>query len=251
MNEEQQDQFQKLGDLLNQTSRDADDPVRRLAESFIADETFTHEQAEQDLPAYVMDELLERQVAHLYPDLHRHLLHCEQCADLHAELLADFITEAEPVDIPQPDLSFLPSSANKLVGLLMDVRVATRRAAEQIVNVEWPQLRDELIITERIFFRQIDKLGDSFVLQAGAAQALGFGAGEVLHTQRVLAASYRTNLALLEQARRLAPADEPTMHDAAQKAAEESAAEMGFHRDDQRRFAEIYVRWFIDQLAVS
>ncbi len=227
-----------------------DNLYQRLEEVFAPDESYTHAQAEQELPAYVSDELLGRNVGRHYPQLHRHLLHCRQCAELHVAMLADFVDEPEPMAVPRPNLSFLPPAPSRLAELLKDVQVATRRAAEQIVAIEWPDLRGELEITTRIFFKQIDKLGNNFILQPDAARALGFGAGEVLPSQRVLAAVYRANQTLRENATALSPVDEASLREIVQAAAQDAAQEMGLSYDDQQRFVDAYVAWLLEQFEV-
>ncbi len=225
----------------------ADDPRRRLLEALIPDETFTHEEAQAMLPDYVTDELLGRPVRELYPRLHRHLLHCQQCSAMYAAMIAD-VEEVVPlsVAIPQPDLSFL--SETKLDTILKDVRGATKEALQSVVASAWPQLQDELKMVTRVFFRQVDQFGDNFILQPNAARAMGFGSGDAPLSQIIAAATYRSNLALVEKYKR---AKAPTRQALAQEAetiAEDAARSMGLSEAEKTQFLSSYIAWLLQDI---
>ena len=225
----------------------ADDPRRRLLEALIPDETFTHEEAQAMLPDYVTDELLGRPVRELYPRLHRHLLHCQQCSAMYAAMIAD-VEEVVPlsVAIPQPDLSFL--SETKLDTILKDVRGATKEALQSVVASAWPQLQDELKMVTRVFFRQVDQFGDNFILQPNAARAMGFGSGDAPLSQIIAAATYRSNLALVEKYKR---AKAPTRQALAQEAetiAKDAARSMGLSEAEKTQFLSSYIAWLLQDI---
>ncbi len=228
----------------------ADDPRRRLLEALIPDESFSHEEAQAMLPDYVTDELLGRPVRELYPRLHRHLLHCQQCSAMYAAMIADVTEEIPlPVAVPQPDLSFLPPAHESgLDKILKDAREATKEALQSIVASAWPQLQDELKMVTRVFFRQVDQFGDNFILQPNAARAMGFGSGDAPLSQIIAAATYRSNLALMEKYKR---AKTPTRQALAQEAktiAEDAARSMGLSEAEKTQFLSSYIAWLMQDI---
>jgi len=222
-----------------------DDPERRLLEALIPDEAFTHKEAQAILPNYVTDELLGRPVRDLYPRLHRHLLHCQQCTAMYAAMIAD-VAEDPPLasGFPQPDLSFLSPYPNfGLNEILADVRGATREALREIIVSTWPQLQNEFMMVTRIFFRQVDQFGESFILQPNAARALGFGSEDVPLSQKLIATIYKSNMALKE---RYEMAERPSGAELSQEAktiADNAAQGMGLSGEERELFVSSYLAW--------
>ncbi len=225
----------------------ADDPRRRLLEALIPDETFTHEEAQAMLPDYVTDELLGRPVRELYPRLHRHLLHCQQCSAMYAAMIADVEEEVpQPMAIPQPDLSFL--SEIKLDAILKDVRGATKEALQSVVASAWPQLQNELKMVTRVFFRQVDQFGDNFILQPNAARAMGFGSGDAPLSQIIAAATYRSNLALMEKYKGTKTPTRQALAQEAKTIAEDAARHMGLSEAEKTQFLSSYIAWLMQDI---
>jgi len=240
MNDTQR-KLEQLNQLLAQSDLPADDPVRKLAEALVPDESYTHEQAEHDLPAYVMDEMLGRPVARLYPELHRHLLHCEQCAELHAFMLEDLVEEPAPVSIPEPDLSFLPPVG--LQKILQNPREAISDATTQIVKKLWPDWAADLDATLSIFFEKIGSLDASLTLQPAQARAMGFTGGDVSPPTRAAAISLQAHAALREAYQASDRVERAALQAEAERIARRAAHEMGLRGNEQRRFVEAYVAW--------
>lgn len=186
------ERLQRLAKLLADSRLPADDPWRRLAEALVPDETYSHAQAEQDLPAYVADELLGRPLAQRYLALHRHLLHCQPCAELHAALLADLVEEPPSVAAPPPDLSFLPGASRRRL------RRAVLRLAEAIAEAIQPALRPALAGLADVLFEEFEALGSALWAMPAASGGYALGGGEVSEEVRLLAATWATTAQLGE-----------------------------------------------------
>ena len=248
MTEEDKEKNPLDDDLLSQLSED--DPRRRLLAALIPDDAFSHEEAQARLPAYVTDELLGRPVHQLYPGLHRHLLHCQECATMYAAMIADVTQDSPlPASIPRPALGFLSSPQASSWGAMWgDVREATKEALREIIATAWPRLQDEASMMTRIFFRQLDQFGDDFILQPNAARAMGFGSGEVPLSQKLVAATYRSNMALKEKyAAAGKPLDEEMLQNAEDIAAQ-AATTMGLSMDESARFVAAYLAWLHEEI---
>lgn len=186
------ERLQRLAKLLADSRLPADDPWRRLAEALAPDETYSHEQAEQDLPAYVADELLGRPLAQRYPALHRHLLHCRQCAELHAALLADLAEEPSEAAAPPPDLSFLLGVYRRRL------RKAALQLAEAIAEAIQPALRASLAALAEVLFDEFEVLGTNLGAAPAASGGYALAGGEVSEEVRLLAATWATTAQLGE-----------------------------------------------------
>lgn len=165
------------------------DPRQRLAEAVTPDESYSHDRAIEELPAYVVDELQYRSVSQLYPALHRHLLNCQSCAELHAELLTEFLNEPSAIAMPEPNLSFLPPMSHAPVPSYVEqLRTFVTRATEAILQRVDPKRLSEVgIAAEALFVRLGDRL-EGFALVPAPQTAYGFS-GRLSPTARYLAAS--------------------------------------------------------------
>ncbi len=184
MTNERDEQLQRLAQVLKTTQAQTGDPLRRLAEALVLDDSYDHQQAEQDLPGYVNAALLGQPVARLYPALHRHLLNCRQCATLHMAMLTDLGEEPARVAVPQPDLSFLPGA------YVRRLRSATLRLAQQIGAVLLPGSLSELADVAELLLDELQELGPNLRASPGPGVALGFASGDLPDEIKLLAATW-------------------------------------------------------------
>lgn len=235
MSDEHEANLRRLAELLQTSAVAADDPMRRLAEALVPDASYSHEQAEQDLPDYVSDELLGRQVARLYPALHRHLLQCETCAEMHAGMVAAFDEAPIDIAIPAPRLDFLPP---------IDWRKKLLSTVGEILRRLKPKPTEPLDSIAEIFFAQIDQGRDVRPSRGGVlVPTFAFGGGDAPITLRVLAATYIANQMLasrygsLEQAAAGLPAVTSEITALAMAAAKEA----GIARKERQGFVDAYL----------
>lgn len=235
MSDEYEANLQRLAELLRTSPVAGGDPMRRLAEALVADASYSHEQAEQELPDYVGDELLGRPVARLYPGLHRHLLQCQSCAEMHASMLSAFDEAPIDIAIPAPRLDFLPP---------IDLWQQTLAIARAILNRIWPALREPFDEMAALVQTRIAQGSDMRRLQSGAlVPGFAFGGGDAPVTLRVLAATHIANQALasrygsLEQAAASLPAAATEIAAIAMAAAKQA----GIAKKDRQRFVTVYL----------
>lgn len=235
MSDEHEANLRRLAELLQTSAVAADDPMRRLAEALVPDASYSHEQAEQDLPDYVSDELLGRPVARLYPALHRHLLQCETCAEMHAGMLSAFDEVPIDVAIPAPRLDFLPP---------IDIWQRTKAIARIILGRAWPAVREPFDAIAELARKQIEQGNDMKRLRSGMlVPTFSFGGGDAPITLRVLAATYIANQTLasrygsLEQAAAGLPAATTEIAALAMAAAKEA----GIARKERQGFVDAYL----------
>ncbi len=221
------------------TGNDASSVRRRLAEALTPDEGTAHEQVEKALPSFVADELLGRNVARLYPSVHRHLLHCDQCASLHVDLLRDFSADPEDVDVGLPDLSFLvPTiSRSRIASPAM-----TLDAAKHILTEVWPKMVNQLDIVADVFFHEIERIGKPFALQSGYAQALGYG-GDTPIALKVLAATFKANQDIQEGMMAQPEFDFDKMRSEIEYRAARAALDAGLGKKERKEFVDAYMIW--------
>lgn len=240
MNDRSDTRLRHLADAVAHSQRVLNHPARRIADSLLDDETYTHAQAEQELPSYVTDELRGQPVAELYPLLNRHLLHCEDCADLYVFLLADQSQELAPVIVPVPSLKFLRA---------LQRRRFIERATEAILNKLHPAGLAELSIIAEVFFDQVKDQVDRVTLQPTIQTAFNFSANTPV-TLRYLAASatatQRLTNQLLSDKAISSSADTEIgrlIHQIALKAASDLKL-----RKQAQPFANYYTTWVTDHL---
>ena len=240
--------IRQLAELCETIGLESQHPLRKLVDTLAINQDEEHEGWKHDLALYVVDELMGLDVGKRYPELHHHLQQCPQCAELHTSLLEDFTENPVPVESPSPDLSFLPQLAPTQTSLLQDLPAATKAAIEFLVSIEWPELKTEIAIAARIFFRQLENFDGEFRLQPGMAHAMGFGGGEVSVSQRLVVASYRANQILQSTVldnQSLGPAQIRT---AARSAALQASQELKLSGGERERFVKAYQNWATDRL---
>ncbi|MCS6845998.1 MAG: hypothetical protein NZ528_17035 [Caldilineales bacterium] len=239
MPHENDERLQRLARLLAESDLPADDPWRRLAEALAPDDAYSHEQAEEELPAYVADELLGRPLAQRYPSLHRHLLHCRQCAELHAALLADLAEEPPDVPVPPPDLSFLSGVYRRRL------RRAALQLAEAIVEALQPALRSSLAGLAEVLFDELEALGSALWAAPAASGGFALAGGELSDEARWLAAAWATTAQLGEGRTAQEVADlqrTGAWTVLAQETAARVAANLDFPPRQAAQFAQEYAR---------
>ena len=237
MTHENDEQLQRLAKLLETSGATPGDPARRLAESLVPDDSYSHQQAEQDLPLYVTDEMLGRPAARLYPALHRHLLNCQECAALHVAMLADMVEEPEEVAVPPPDLSFLPGA------YFRRLRSATLRLAQEIAAALFPDSLPVLADVADLLFDELQELGPDLRADPGLGAAFAMAGGDLPDEVRVLAATWAATRRLGESL----GADE-MIHlqqagvwtEMARRTSAQAAADLVFPLQQADRFAQTY-----------
>lgn len=89
------------------------EPIRTLACAVwnIPDDPAMHARCEAELPAWVASEIEGWPAAQTEWPIRRHLLRCDDCADMYADLLEiglmDVVDRFRASPVPAPDLSFL------------------------------------------------------------------------------------------------------------------------------------------------
>lgn len=184
MTDPRDEQLQRLAQALRNTQLPPDDALRRLAETLVDDDSYSHEQAQQDLPGYVSAALVGQPAAQQYPALHRHLLHCKQCAILHVAMLQDLTAEPPPVSVPQPDLSFLPGA------YMRRLRRATLRLAQRIGAVLFPDSLPALADVAELVLDELQELGINLRASPAPGAALAFTSGDLPDEIKLLAATW-------------------------------------------------------------
>ncbi len=184
MTDQRDERLQRLAQALRSTQLPPDDALRRLAETLVDDDSYSHEQAQLDLPGYVSAALLGRPAAQQYPALHRHLLHCKQCSKLHVAMLQDLTAEPARVAVPQPDLSFLPGA------YMRRLRRAVLRLAQQIGAVLFPGSLPALADIAELLLDELQELGPNLRTSPAPGAALAFGSGDLPDEIKLLAATW-------------------------------------------------------------
>lgn len=242
MTEQRDEQLQRLAQALRSTQIPPGDPARHLAEALVGDDNYSHEQAEQDLPGYVTAALLGQPAVQHYPALHRHLLHCTQCARLHAAMLQDLTVEPAQVPVPQPNLSFLPGA------YMRRLRSATLRLAQQIGAVLFPGSLSALTDMAEIVLDELQEIGTNLRASPAPGAALGFASGDLPDEIKLLAATWATTGRLGESlsAGQIASLQQSgTWVETARFAALQAASDLDF----SPRQAEHFAREFADLVA--
>lgn len=237
MTDQHDDQLQRLQQALQSTQVPSDDPMRRLAEALVPDDSYSHKQAELDLPGYVNAALLGQPATQQYPALHRHLLGCPQCAALHVAMLHDLTAEPAEVAVPQPDLSFLPGT------YMRRLRSATLRLAQQIGAVLFPDSLPALAEMAELLLDELQELGPNLRASPTPGVALGFASGDLPDEIKLLVATWLATRQLGENF----DADDITQlqrtgewPSAVRQAAVEAAADLGYSRERAIQFAQVY-----------
>lgn len=200
------------------------------------------EECQTQLPAYVEAELEGAELAARFPAVWRHLLLCDACGALYADLLEVSMLEEtsrlpSPAVIPAPDLSFLPSRATTMRRWVQEIAAA-------IVARMTPESLAEFTSLCGAFFERVEELGGAFQIRSTSELALAFGT-EVSTTLPILAASFSTTQAVLDV---LDTVEGQPKHSAAQlvnlikRVAHREARLLGLSRAQANTFATEYVQ---------
>ncbi len=184
MTDQRDEQMQRLAQALRSTQLPPDDALRRLASALVDDDSYSHEQAQQDLPAYVSAALVGQPAAQQYSALHRHLLHCHECASLHVAMLQDLTVEPPAMPVPQPDLSFLPGA------YMRRLRRAVLRMAQKIGAVLFPESLPALADVAELLLDELQEMGPNLRSSPAPGGALAFASGDLPDEIRLLAATW-------------------------------------------------------------
>lgn len=233
------EQLQRLQQALHSTQVPPDDPLRRFAEALVDDDSYSHEQAERDLPNYVNAALLGQPAVQQYPALHHHLLQCKQCALLHVAMLQDLTVEPARVAVPQPDLSFLPGS------YLRRLRRATLRLAQQIGAMLFPNSLPALDDVAELVLDELQELGSNLRASPVAGAVLGFASGDLPDEIKLLAATWAAAGRLGESlsAGQMASLQQSgAWPETARSAALQAAMDLDFDPRQAERFAREFAR---------
>jgi len=212
------------------------------------DPVLSCEECQACLPAYVEAELEEEKLTARFPAVWRHLLLCDECGALYADMLEISMLEEAgrlpvPAAIPAPDLSFLPSPTAAM-------RKWVREIATLIVAHRIPESVAEFSPLCEAFFERVEALGEAFQIHSTSELALAFGA-EVSPTLTILAATFDTTKAILDM---LDTAEGQPEYSATQLAdlfkrtAHKEARRLGLSRSQANTFAADYLRAARDYL---
>ncbi len=237
MTHEHDDQLQRLAELLKTTQIEPDDPMRRLAEALVPDDSYSHQQAERDLPLYVTDEMLDLPAPRRFPELDRHLLTCEKCAALHLAMLTDMVEEPAPIAVPPSDLSFLPGA------YFRRLRSATLRLAQGIAAALFPDSLPALADVADLLLDELQDRGPDLRAAPGHSAFFAMTGGDLPDEVRVLAATWTATRKLgeslgVDEMVRLQQTG--VWAEMARRAAAQAAADLGFPRRQADRFAQAY-----------
>jgi hypothetical protein len=177
--------------------RPAPSEVLQLARALTStvDSLITHEECQADLPAYIDAETTGRPAARMYPQVKHHLDLCPACESTYIEALQLALSEERgelPLldQITTADLSFLPT---------LSLAEYVQQLAEEIIQAIAPELVGELRAIAELFFERVEALGQNFKFGSNTAPALGFGAGELPESLRLLAATYAATQFLMTE----------------------------------------------------
>ena len=191
------------------------------------------------LSVCVEAELRGENIAERFPDLWQHLLICDACGSIYADLLEVTILEEAgqlpaPTTIPTPDLSFLPSPAPTMRQVITEIAttIVTRIAPESITT---------FTLLCEAFFERVETLGGTFQIHSTSDLALAFGA-ETSFPLSILAATFETtrNLASMVEKRPLADVTES--NDLIKQTARKQARRLGQSRSRANKFAAEYLQ---------
>ena len=168
-----------------------EDAAERVARAVIADapDPATCEAIQAQMPEYVGVELRGGAAARTFPEVHRHLLTCQECSTLHAEL-HDLELGPQLAPLPAPDLTALrwPVAGEPLRQLV------ARRARQLLPRMAAPLAGfDELVET---FFELVDDFGERVTWGPTTSNAFGLAGDEAAAAVRYLVATWQASLAV-------------------------------------------------------
>jgi hypothetical protein len=212
-----------------------EDRLQALADAMgDEDSTLACEACRAQLAAYVEAETEGTDVAERFPVIWRHLLTCDACGELYADLLeVTLVEESEGLPpVPKsarPDLSFLPS---RIAVLRHEVEEITTR----IVREMKPQALGELTVLCDIFFERIEALDDGFQINSAAGLAMAFGS-EASPALPILASTYKVTTEVMEALE----SDEVLSTEDIKRLAQSEARRLGMNRSQAKTFANRYL----------
>jgi hypothetical protein len=168
-----------------------EDAAERIARVLAADEPdpAACETVEAQLPEFVAAELRGAAVTQLFPAVQRHLLTCQECATLYADLLE---LELGPAfaPLPVPDLSALrwPVAGEPLR------QFVTRRARQLLTRLA--VLPADFDGMTESFFELIDELGERLTWTPRTTAAFHFAGEEASAATSALVATWQAILAV-------------------------------------------------------
>jgi hypothetical protein len=194
------------------------------------------EAIQTQLPEYVGVELRGGAVARLFPERHRHLLTCQACSTLHADLL-ELELGPDLAPLPAPDLAALrwPVAGEPLRQLV------ARQASQLLARLAVPPAGfDELVET---FFELVDELGERVSWSPATARAFGLAGDEASAAARCLLATWQASLAVRDglAARPGIAARKADFERLLHESARGAARRNGLGRDEARRFTVAFV----------
>jgi hypothetical protein len=200
------------------------------------------DECQSHFPACVEAELEGEKLATRFPAVWHHLMVCDTCGALYADLLEVSMLEERdqlpvPATMPAPDLSFLPSPVETM-------RRWVEKIATTIVERMAPESLEELALLCEVFFERIEALGEVFQFRSTSELALAFGA-ESSPALPILAAAFSTTKSIMD---RLETEEGLTRLPAAQRAslvertAREEARRLGLRQAQANRFAAEYLQ---------
>ncbi len=215
-----------------------EEDAERIARVLAADEPSPAacEAIEDRLPEFVAAELRGAAVARLFPEVHRHLMTCQDCAALHADLL-ELELDPELAPLPVPDLAALrwPVASEALRQLV------TQRARQLLARLALrPRGFDELVAS---FFESVDELGERLTWSPRMSGAFRFGGAEASAELRVLLATWQTTLAVRDglAARPGVAVRRVEFERLLRESARDAARRNRLGRDAARRFTDAFV----------
>ena len=188
------------------------------------------------LPGFVEAEMAGERVSDSFPDVWRHLMVCEDCSALYADLLEITMLEVAdelpiPESMPAPDLSFLTSRA---------VRDKTRAIARTILTRTMPESLGDFDWLIGLIIDRAEALGEGFHIRANSQVALAFG-GEIPPSVPVIAATFKATQALLRELSEDEGVWESELDALIERTALEEARDLGLGRSEAKAFASEYV----------
>jgi len=201
----------------------------------------THDECQEWLPNYIEAEIGGLVVGKLYPKVKRHLELCGECAADYIQMLewaqeAESIQLPKGVQIPPPDLSFLPPVVEPPLSLTERVRLL----AEDLIDSLWPALQRKYQATADKFYRRLAKKGANFVFER---EYLLSGGDKPPTVMQLLRATHNITHKLVQEwsAEDLeTEVKRGTLKQNVRQRAEEEARSQGFSRQEAQRFAEQY-----------
>ncbi len=217
-----------------------EDPAERVARALAAEmpDPSACATIEAQLPEFVAAELRGADATRLFPEVQRHLLVCEQCAGLHADLL-ELELGPELTPLPVPPLAALrwPTGGEALR------QFVAQRARQMLARLARPIPAgfDELITS---FFETIEELGERVTWSPRTARAFSFADEETSYVARLLLTVWQATLAVRD---RLAErpgiaADRAGFEQLLRTSAHEAARRNRLGRDAAQRFADAFVK---------